>query len=239
MRIGIMQPYFFPYLGYFALIAHVDEWVIFDITQYTPRTWVNRNRILHPDKGWIYISVPLANSSQSIRIFEAEILDIHKAHTTVLGKISHYNRRAPYFRRVHEIVDSVFKDTKNLSLVDLNIRTLKATCEYLGIPFQYKVCSKLDLTLPGSMHPGGWAPAISSLLGADEYVNPIGGRELFDPLEFRDIGVGLNFLTPPDFVYDTSPYEFHPQMSIIDVLMWNSPESILDAIHGAQLTRVV
>ena len=51
MRLGIMQPYFFPYLGHFALIANVDAWIVFDVTQYTPRTWINRNRVLHPSRA--------------------------------------------------------------------------------------------------------------------------------------------------------------------------------------------
>ncbi len=67
-----MQPYFFPYLGHFALIAHTDAWVVFDISQYTPKTWMNRNRVLHPTDGWTYVTAPLSNSSIHIKIrFEA------------------------------------------------------------------------------------------------------------------------------------------------------------------------
>ena len=67
MRIGIMQPYFFPYLGHFALIANVDAWIVFDVTQYTPKTWINRNRVLHPTSGANWVSVALKNSSISIK----------------------------------------------------------------------------------------------------------------------------------------------------------------------------
>lgn len=82
-----MQPYFFPYLGHFALIASTDAWVVFDITQYMPKTWMNRNRILHPKESWNYISVPLSNSSISIRTSEARVLDLAKACDSVLGML--------------------------------------------------------------------------------------------------------------------------------------------------------
>ena len=72
MRLGIMQPYFFPYLGHFSLIAAADEWVVFDVTQYTPSSWMNRNRILHPVRGWKWLTVPLANGSIHIRTEQAK-----------------------------------------------------------------------------------------------------------------------------------------------------------------------
>ena len=75
MKLGIMQPYFFPYLGHFALIAAVDEWIVFDITQYTRKSWVNRNRVLRPDGGWQYVSIPLRDSSIHIKTSEAVVAD--------------------------------------------------------------------------------------------------------------------------------------------------------------------
>ena len=82
-----MQPYFFPYLGHFSLIASVDRWYVFDITQYTPRTWMNRNRILHPHDGAQYVTVPLSNSSNSIKTSEARILDLSAARQSIVGKL--------------------------------------------------------------------------------------------------------------------------------------------------------
>src|SRR5882757_4455172 len=108
MKLGIMQPYFFPYVGHFALIAAVDEWVVFDVTQYTRKTWINRNRVLRADGGWQYVSMPLANSSIHIKISEARIARFPEQEGYVLGKISHYSGRAPYYRQVCEIVRSTF-----------------------------------------------------------------------------------------------------------------------------------
>lgn len=233
MKLGIMQPYFFPYLGHFALIAHTDAWVVFDVTQYTPKTWMNRNRVLHPKEGWNYVSVPLANGSISIKTSEAQVLDLHAARKSVLGKISHYRQQAPYYKAVVELVESAMAGEQQCSLVQLNVRGLSAVCDYLGLPFSYQVCSELALPLPDALPPGGWAPAISAALGASSYVNPIGGRQLFNPEDFSRKGIGLEFLSFELPAYEVGAYRFEPGLSIIDVLMWNSPQEVVQQIRTA------
>lgn len=238
MKLGIMQPYFFPYVGHFSLIANTDQWVVFDITQYTPKTWMNRNRVLHPMQGWNYVTVPLANASISIKTCEARILDVEKTRESVLGKLSHYKRKAPYFSAVERIVHETFSDNDDDSLVRLNTRGLDVVCAYLGIAFNYRICSELDLQLPSDMQAGDWALEISTQLGATDYVNPIGGRELFDPSQFAARGVALHFLKTSEFRYDTAPYQFEPHLSILDVLMWNDPKTVLAHIRpGSALLK--
>src|ERR1700732_1311529 len=121
MKLGIMQPYFFPYLGHFALVAAVDEWIVFDITQYTRKSWINRNRVFHPGGGWQYISIPLRNSSIHIKISEAEVANVRDQERYVLGKILHYRRHAPYYAQVYNIVRSTFAGAADDSLVSLNV----------------------------------------------------------------------------------------------------------------------
>jgi hypothetical protein len=231
MKLGLMQPYFFPYLGHFALIAAVDEWAVFDIAQYARKSWINRNRVLRPEGGWQYVSIPLINSSTRIRISETEIAKPRDQERYVLGKLSHYKRHAPYYAQVCEIVRGAFAGTVGDSLVSLNVGGLRTVCDYLGLPFRYRLCSQLDLDFPDKLHPGGWAPWVSARLSADVYINPIGGRELFDPSDFAAEGVSLRFLNFAPFVYDTSGYDFEKDLSILDVLMWNSPDAVVQAIH--------
>jgi hypothetical protein len=238
MRLGIMQPYFFPYLGYFALIAKTDAWVAFDVTQYTPKSWMNRNRVLHPSAGWMYVTVPLKGSSQNMAIHEARVADAAAAHRAVLGKLSHYRKRAPHYSEVCRLVDETFEALRDDSLVHLNMSGLRVVCAYLGIPFAYRIASEMDLPLAPVTHPGGWAPAISQVLKADEYVNPIGGRELFDPAEFAAHAVALRFLDMPAYIYPTADFEFVPSLSILDVLMWNEPAAVVDAIETARVVEV-
>lgn len=236
MRLGIMQPYFFPYLGHFGLIAHTDRWIVFDITQYTPRSWINRNRVLHPQQGWNYVTVPLAQSSTTLRIHEARIADRTAAARSIAGKLSHYRRRAPHYEAVMALVAQTFERATD-SLVDLNLQALRSVCRYLDIPLDAQVCSRMALDLPSRLDPGLWALEICARLGASEYLNPMGGRELFDPALFADRGVALQFLQVTPFTYDTGNYGFEPDLSILDVMMWNRPQAIADAV--TTLTRRV
>ena len=230
MKLGIMQPYFFPYLAHFALVAAVDEWIVFDISQYTRKSWINRNRVLHPGSGWQYISIPLQSSSIHIKISEAKVTSYSNQERYVLGKISHYKRRAPYYGQVCEIVRRTFAGVADDSLVSLNVSGLRTVCEYLGLPFRYRICSKVPLDYPNALPAGQWAPWISARLSADVYINPVGGRELFDRANFTNQGVTLQFLEFEPFVYDTPGYDFEENLSILDALMWNTPDAIVQAI---------
>jgi WbqC-like protein family len=230
MKLGIMQPYFFPYLGHFALIAAVDEWVVFDITQYTRKSWLSRNRILRPAGGWTYVSVPLKNSSTHIKTYEARVADIAKAQQHVRGKLSHYKRRAPNYASVCDVVDAAFAGAADDSLVALDVSALRTVCEYLRLPFRYRVCSQLAIEYPDHLRAGEWAPWIAAKLSADVYVNPISGRPLFHQPDFGRRRIELQFLDYAPVVYETPGYTFQEDLSILDVLMWNDPGAIVRAI---------
>jgi hypothetical protein len=227
-----MQPYFFPHFGHFALIAATDRWVVFDITQYTPKTWMSRNRILHPVNGWQYVNVPLNAASMSIRTCEARVLDRIAAGDRVLRQISHYRKRAPYYSSVLGLIDDAFQNARDESLVALNVSALVSICTYLGLSFNYQICSEMDLDIPSEIGPGGWAPMIASRMGAGKYINPVGGKKLFDPTQFEAMGIALGFLEVELFEYATPGYTFEPGLSIIDVMMWNSPDRIRNALQS-------
>ncbi|MBO9536356.1 WbqC family protein [Herbaspirillum sp.] len=231
MKLGIMQPYFFPYLGHFALIAATDAWVVFDITQYTPKSWMSRNRVLHPSGGANYISVALSNSSIHIKTHEAKVLDLAQSRQSTLGKLSHYRKHAPYFAQVQALIEAAMADAGDDSLVSLNVRGLKAVCDYLELPFNYTVASQHAFTFPEQMGPGDWAPHISAQMGAGMYINPVGGRDIFNPRSFEERGVELRFLEFSPMTYPTRGFTFEPHLSIIDVLMWNDPEAVRDALR--------
>lgn len=225
MRLGIMQPYFFPYLGHFALIAACDRWVVFDVTQYTPRSWISRNRVLHPQQGWNYISVPLANGSISIRIADARIADFAATRASVLGKLTHYRRQAPHYASVTALVEDVFAEPQT-DLVELNMRSLARVCSHLGLPWSPVRASRLELDLPPIRHAGQWAPQIGHALGARTYVNPLGGAGIFRREDFEAAGVDLAFLDFQPPAYATGRYAFEANLSILDVLMWNEPGAV-------------
>ena len=96
MRLGLNQPYFFPYIGHFSLIQHVDRYIIDDVVQFTDKSWMTRNRILNAQNGWQYILVPVKRHSSKSPIYEIEIDNEKKWQIKLLKQMDYY-RRAPYF----------------------------------------------------------------------------------------------------------------------------------------------
>lgn len=233
MRLGIMQPYFFPHLGYFELICRTNQWVVFDTPQYARKSWMNRNRILHPHGGWQYINAPVAHAPLRTPIKDIQLVDPEGARRRLLGQINHYRRHAPHFRKVVRLIDDGFKRTVQPSLVALNVATLSAVCDYLEIPFRWSLASELDL--PQALEPGQWALHIATQLGASDYLNPPGGRALFRVEDWHAAGVRLRFTRLSDFAYACTPYDFAERLSILDVLMWCSAEEVRAAIANNPL----
>ena len=228
MKIGIMQPYFFPYIGYFQLINAVDQWVVFDIVQYIERGWMNRNRILSPnlEKEWCYIVVPTLNHERDRVISEVRVDGASGWQNTILGQLSYYRKiRAPFFDSVSEFVsDSINNYVETIT--DLNVLTLKSVCGYLGVEFNYRNCSAMAYDFSSVNGPGDWAFEIARQSGADEYLNPPGGIGLFDRDKFSRAGIGLSFLKPREITYRQSRRTFVPWLSIIDVMMFNSKDEV-------------
>jgi hypothetical protein len=230
MTLGIMQPYFFPYLGYFDLINCSDRWVVFDTAQYIRHGWVNRNRILHPREGWQYIIVPLKKYSRDTMIKDVEISDDPGWRSRILGQIQHYRKRAPYFKEVNMLVEDCLESEEGL-LSRLNVAIMERVSQYLGIPFEYDYFSEMDLELGPVEGPGDWALRISEAMGAKEYVNPPGGIEIFDPARFEKLGIRLTIRNLPSIEYVCRGYEFIPGLSIIEVLMWNQPDKVREYLN--------
>ena len=227
MKIGIMQPYFFPYLGYFDLVNRTDRWVVFDTVKYQRKSWMNRNRILHPLRGWQYMTVPVSVPPAGSAVKDALLVDKSAAHRRILGQLEHYRKwRAPFFEAARHVVDNCFTQTKSDSLCELNVRSIAGACAYLGIRFEPVLLSTADLRLPEITKPGDWALEIASAMNASEYINLPGGHQLFDRDAFDLRGITLSFVEPMQFCSAGSPESRAENLSIVDVMMWNAPETI-------------
>lgn len=224
MKLGIMQPYFFPYLGYFDLINYTDKWIVFDTVQYIRHGWINRNRILHPNEGWLYITVPVKHSRETA-IEDVTIANEQDWKQRIIGQLGHYKKKAPYFYETRALVQECL-DSAECSISRLNVYALKKVCERLGIVSDHDIFSEMNLKLGPVEGPGDWALRISEAMGAEEYVNPPGGVEIFDEDKFKASGIKLTIRHLPPFEYSCDGYEFIPNLSIIDLLMWNEPEAI-------------
>jgi hypothetical protein len=227
MILGIMQPYFFPYLGYFDLINRSDRWIVFDTAQYIRHGWINRNRVLHPKEGWIYITVPVRKCRRGTAIKDVEINGESEWAERVLGRLTHYRGRAPYYEETFQLVRECV-GTGERPLSRLIVAAIERVCDRIGIGFRYDYLSEMDLHLGPVEGPGDWALRISEALGAEEYVNPSGGAALFEPGKFEKSGIRLNIRDLPHLEYSCGKYQFIPGLSIVDVLMWVPPEKVMD-----------
>ena len=225
MKLGIMQPYFFPYLGYFDLINYSNRWIIFDTVQYIRHGWINRNRILKPNGDWQYVSVPLKKHSREIVIKDVEISANKDWKKQILGQLQHYKKKAPHFCETYQLVEECLSLNER-SISKLNAVILGKICRLLEIPFEFEYFSKMNLELEPVKEPGDWALLISDKLGAKEYVNPPGGASIFDSARFNELGIKLTIRNMPALVYECRGYDYFPNLSIIDVLMWNSLDKV-------------
>lgn len=222
MKLAIMQPYFFPYLGYFSLIEYADRFILFDPVQFIRHGWIERNRILKPGEGWQYISVPLEKYSRNTLIKEIRIKNTTDWQNRILRQIEHYKKRAPYYNDVKELMRYVFAEP-NISVVRLNHQCLGAVADYIDIPYNADIFSEMNLEIGDVSHPGEWALRISQAMGASEYINPLGGKEIFKSAQFNEAEIKLKFLASRLPAYSQRRPVFENGLSIIDVMMFNSP----------------
>lgn len=213
MKIAIMQPYLFPYLGYFQLIRAVDAFVVYDDVNFINRGWINRNYILGNGEKQ-RITLPLRSASQNKHINQIEIAGPHK----ILKNIRHGYAKAPHFANVYPVLEDIFAQTdKNLArFLDYQLRHI---CDHLGLRQQWYRSSALakDNGLSGQDK----ILSICEELGATHYINVPGGKELYDQYSFEARGMTLSFIQPKPATYKQFTNDFIPSLSIIDVMMFN------------------
>ena len=230
MKLGIMQPYFFPYLGYFSLIQNIDLFIVYDTVQYIKQGWINRNRILHPNRsGWQYISVPVESasfhSSYRTPILNIKISNKKPWKERILNQLAHYEKATPFASTAIDFVRECLAINET-SISRLNVSILEKCTNLLEIEFQYLFSSLLNIE-PDPIHSAEERILdLCDFLGAKEYVNLPGGTNLYNAEKFKKRGIKLTFLNLPTFVYQTAKYSFEPNLSIIDLLMWNKPDDI-------------
>ncbi len=236
-KIGIMQPYFFPYLGYFSLIKHTDEFILFDPVQFIRHGWIERNRILKPGAGWQYISVPLQKHSLSTIIQDIKINNSENWQQKLYAQLEHYKKKSPFYKQTMEVVIEATSFPPE-SITELNQKVLTTVCKYLGIQFNCRIFSQMNLEIEPVHAADEWALNICKALGnINEYWNPPGGMEFFDRSKYEKAGIKLVFQKPTLDFYSQrrGPENFEAGLSIIDVMMFNSPEQIREMLDKYEL----
>lgn len=227
MIVGIMQPYFMPYIGYFQLINAVDVYVIYDDVNYIKGGYVNRNSILVENKP-TYINVELKKASQNKHINEIEVTNNIKHNKKLIKTIERSYKKAPYY----EIVYKMFCDIMNReysNLAEINVYSIKKICEYLGI--NTKIILSSDIDKDNNLRAQEKIIDICKRLKANKYYNAIGGRKLYDTDKFLKNGIELKFIRTRNIVYKQYKNEFIKNLSILDVMMFNSIKQIKEDLN--------
>ncbi|MGC2166382.1 MAG: WbqC family protein [Gallionella sp.] len=217
MKVAVMQPYFFPYIGYFQLIAQSDVFVLHDDVQYIKGGWVNRNRILHNGESRM-ITLPVKKDAHHLAINARNYIEDNRARKDILNVLKQAYAKAPFFAEAFPLIEDLlmFKDNNvarfNENLIRRISAHLKLACEIVNSSEMIK-----DDSLAGEAR----VLEICKRLGATDYTNPIGGTELYHHDTFARCDIALHFLEADNASYTQFDNSWAPFLSIIDVLMFN------------------
>jgi hypothetical protein len=232
MTLAVMQPYLFPYIGYFQLIHAVDTFVVFDDVQYIQRGWINRNRILR-DGGDAMITLPVRKDARELAINQRYYTEpIEPAREQMLRQIETSYRKAPHFTSIMPVLEEALA-CEDANVAAFTTHSLSVICRHLGIKTPLR--SSAELQLGPELRGEGRVLRINQILGADRYINPIGGTELYNASTFAEAGVELRFIRTLPIEYPQFGAPFVPWLSIIDVMMFNPTETIREFLDRYEL----
>jgi len=225
MKIAIMQPYFLPYIGYWQLIAAVDAFVVYDNIKYTKKGWINRNRFLRNGVEDTF-SLPLRKDSDFLDVNQRILADAFDREN-LLNRFREAYRKAPEFSSVMPLLEKIIRNPV-ANLFEYILGSIRAVCDFLEIKTPLVVSS--TIACEHSLKSAERVQAICKALSADTYVNPVGGLELYSKDDFARNGIDLKFLKALPFEYQQSGNPFVPWLSILDILMFNSTQTVRDMV---------
>jgi len=221
MKIAIMQPYFFPYIGYWQLISSVNTFVVYDNIQYSKKGWFNRNRYLLNSKSTLF-SINLKHDCDFLNVNERVISPEYK-RKKLIAKFENAYAKAPYKASVIPVVSEIINYPNN-NLFQYLYNSIIGICKYLGIQTKIVISSEIDID--HSLKSEEKVLAICKELQASTYINLSGGVKLYKKKNFVENNINLKFIQSDNIVYKQFDNEFIPFLSIIDVMMFNSKEKI-------------
>jgi hypothetical protein len=235
MNIAIMQPYLFPYIGYFQLINHVDSYVFLDDVQYIRRGWVNRNRILNNSGSDFTFTFPVKKAPQETKIIDMLLADTFDADRhKFMVQLKAFYAKAPQYSTAIDLIGHCL-DAQSPSLNNLLISSNQAICKFLDI--QTKTFRASEIAHDGLLANQDMIIDIAKTLKATTYTNPIGGQEIYQKAAFEAKGIKLNFLKTNAHGYRQFKNPFVPYLSIIDLLMFLDKAEIRSLLVEYQLVE--
>lgn len=221
MKSAIMQPYYFPYIGYFQLIESVDLFIVYDNIKYTKKGWVNRNRILQNGKGTIF-SLNLSKDSDYLDVCDRELSATYN-YKKFLNQIRENYQRAPFFKQTFPLIEEIAQ-YEEVNLFKFIHNSIVKICDHLGIKTKIQISSAVSID--HSLKSQSKVLALCQAVGSSTYINAIGGIDLYAKNDFLEKGVSLKFIKSKSFEYPQFSNKFIPWLSIIDVMMFNSINNI-------------
>ena len=233
MTLAIMQPYFLPYIGYMQLMNAVDTFVLYDDVAFINKGWINRNRLLINGQEFMF-TIPLKDASQNKRINEVHIADDPKWRGKLLKTVEQGYRKAPYYQTVMPLTEKIINFTTD-SIADLIHSSLVELNQYLAIPTRLVPSSTIYAN--ADLRAQERILDICRQENATRYINPIGGRELYDKPTFTEAGIELNFINTRkiDYPQGNNRNGFIPWLSILDILMYNDKPRIKAMLGECEL----
>lgn len=223
-----MQPYLFPYLGYFQLAYHCDKFVFYDDVNFIKGGYINRNNILSNGKKQLF-TLPVLQASSFKKINE---LSFQSNSKKVLRTIAQAYSKSPFFNDVMPLIDCVLNST-NKNVAIMASESIAKVFEYLGIKKDFYLSSELEYNREQSAADKLYS--MCNLFAADKYCNSLGGNALYSKEKFLNKGIELSFIEMKQLEYKQNGNEFVSHLSMIDVLMWNSKQQVIELLNSYRL----
>jgi hypothetical protein len=215
MRIAVMQPYIFPYMGYYQLVSAVDKFAVFDDVNFISRGWINRNRILVQGEPHLF-TIPLVKASRNKLIYETEIQNSSWPEK-LIEKLRYSYSKAPYYAETIPLISGIICGPSR-TIDSMAFESIERIARYLDMQTEFIRSTRVY----ANSHLKGQERIIDICCRekATVYINPTGGRALYSGEAFSSRGISLCFIEMLKHEYKQFANKFHPDLSIIDVLMF-------------------
>ena len=251
MKIGIMQPYFFPYIGYFQCIDAVDKYILYHNISFMKDSWVNRNQILLKHGKRSIINVPLIKKSSNRKISKTRIDNDKSWKRKLLNKVFLNYKVAPHFEEVYPVIEETINNDFRY-MHEINIASIRASIDFLDIETEIEtdnsVYSEIEYFIKKQKssiiaYQGKNLERkvvrvleICKVEKSNQFINAIGGVSLYDKTLFSEFGISLSFIqTDKEIRYNQGQEDFYPNLSIIDVLMFNGKRGTKEMLKKYKL----
>lgn len=233
MKTAIMQPYIFPYIGYWQLIRAVDTFVLLDDVNFIMRGWINRNNILLNGKAHMF-SLPLKKPSQNKLINETKLNFHDKTRETLLKTIIQVYKKAPRFEEVFPMIENILLNPET-DLTKFILNSFEKTSQYLEINTKFLISSQIEKD--NTLKAEDRIVEICKKLDTKTYINLPGGKDLYHGERFEEVGIKLKFIQPnlENIIYPQFDKDFVANLSFLDIIMFNDKEKVKNFLNDYSL----